>query len=193
MKKKLAAILFSFSVLPWLTYPSMAADAGKTSSVRKIIQSTVTVESLDVPNRLLMVRDSTGATQIMEVPESIKNFPQLKAGDRITTRYQEALVAEIKKPGEASKIRETRESATAAPPGAKPGGAAQRQVRSLITVKSVDPEKNTLTFEGPRAGTRTVEVNSPQLQGMLKQLKPGDQVEVTYTEALAVDVQPAKQ
>lgn len=165
----------------------MAADVEKT------VQSTVTVQSVDVPNRLLTVKDSAGTVQTLDVPASVKNLAQLKPGDRITTRYTESVAAEIRKPGEATKAMGVEESATTAMPGSKPGATAQRVVRSLITVKAVDLDKNMLTFEGPKAGVRTITVKDPKMQGLLKQLKPGDQVEVAYTEALAIDVHPAKQ
>jgi Cu/Ag efflux protein CusF len=191
--KKLAAMLLGFSLVFWLTCTSMAADNNKVYSAEEIIQGTVTVQSVDVPNRLVTVKDSTGAMQTMDVPASVKNLPQLKAGDRITIHYKVGLAAGIKKPGEASKSTEARESAASAPPGAKPGGMAQRMVRTLITVKAVDPVKNMLTFEGPKERTRTIAVKDPEMQDLLKQLKPGDQVEVAYTEALMIDVQAAKQ
>jgi hypothetical protein len=49
-----------------------------------------------------------------------------------------------------------------------------------------------LTFEGPQGNSRTIKVVKPEMQKLLKQLKPGDQVELAYTEELAVNVQPAK-
>jgi hypothetical protein len=36
-----------------------------------------------------------------------------------------------------------------------------------------------------------IEVKSPQLQDFIKTLKPGDKVNVTYTESVAINVTPA--
>lgn len=187
MMKKMAGVMFGLFLVVLPARQSMAADVEKT------IQSTVTVQAVDVPNRLLTVKDAAGTVQTLDVPASVKNLPQLKPGDRITTRYTESVAAEIRKPGEATKQMGVQESATTAPPGSKPGATAHRMMRTLITVKSVDTDKNMLTFEGPKSGIRTITVKDPKMQGLLKQLKPGDQVEVAYTEALAIDVQPAKQ
>ncbi|RJG05741.1 hypothetical protein D3870_06655 [Noviherbaspirillum cavernae] len=193
MKQKMIAMLLGVSVAAWLPSHAWAAGEPTASAVGEIIQDTVTVQSVDVPNRMVTVQGANGVTHTLHVPPEVQNLPQLKAGDRIRARYSVALAAEILKPGEVSKIRETTESATTAPPGAKPGGMAQRTVKSVITVKAVDPAKHTLTFEGPQAGTRTVTVKDPAMQDKLKQLKPGDNVEVVYREALAIDVQPVKQ
>jgi hypothetical protein len=49
---------------------------------------------------------------------------------------------------------------------------------------------NKVTFKGPR-GVRTVEVQDPSLQAKLPSLKPGQVVQLTYTEAMAASIQPA--
>jgi Cu/Ag efflux protein CusF len=192
MTKKLTATLLSWSIALLLTGPALAADDSKAAATSETLQGTVIVQSVDIPNRLVTVEDSAGQVQTLEVPPTAKNFSQLKAGDRITIRYKVGVAAEIKVPEDPSKISEVRESVTSTPPGAKPGGKAQRTVTTFITVKAVDLEKNTLTFEGPKQRTRTIAVKAPKMQDLLKRLKPGDQVEVAYTEALAIDVQAAQ-
>jgi hypothetical protein len=46
-------------------------------------------------------------------------------------------------------------------------------------------------FTGPLGKTRIVKVMKPEFRTMLKNLKQGDQVTLTYFEAMAVSVQPA--
>jgi nucleoid DNA-binding protein len=46
-------------------------------------------------------------------------------------------------------------------------------------------------FKGPLGKTRVVKAMKPEFQAMLKKLKPGDQVTLTYFEAMAVSVKPA--
>jgi hypothetical protein len=77
-----------------------------------------------------------------------------------------------------------------APAGERPAAATGKQVTATIVIDSVDAAENTVTFTGPR-GLRTVLVESPQGQEFIKQLKKGDEVELTYTEALAISVEPA--
>jgi len=64
-----------------------------------------------------------------------------------------------------------------------------RQVTTTVVIEAVDRSKNALTFTGPSGMTRTVDVKDPKAQQFISQLKKGDEVELTYTEALAVTVE----
>jgi L-ascorbate metabolism protein UlaG (beta-lactamase superfamily) len=68
------------------------------------------------------------------------------------------------------------------------GGA--REVTASAEIISVDAAANKVTFKGPR-GVRTVIVQDPALQSKLPSLKPGQVVQLTYTEAMAASIQPA--
>jgi NMD protein affecting ribosome stability and mRNA decay len=191
--KKTAGILLSACAVLSLSLPVLAAAADTdVTSVAQEARASVMVEAVDVPNRLLTVRDNDGATRTVSVPESVKNLPQLKKGDKIVMRYTEAVATRILKPGEAGKALESTESTTTAPPGSTPGALTQAQTKAIIKVKSVDTAKNTLVFVGPTGATRTIAVKTPEMQNKLKQLKPGDEVEVVYTEAMAITVEPGK-
>ena len=75
-----------------------------------------------------------------------------------------------------------------AKPGEKPAVAGGRQVTAIAEVTAVDPAKSTITLKGPRGNVVTLDVQNPD---QFKVVKKGDQVEVTYTEALALSVEPA--
>ena len=63
-----------------------------------------------------------------------------------------------------------------------------RQVSTVAEVVAVDPKKSTISLKGPQGNVRTLNVQNPE---QFKVVKKGDQVEVTYTEALALSVEPA--
>jgi hypothetical protein len=63
-----------------------------------------------------------------------------------------------------------------------------RQVTVLADVIGVDPKKKTITLRGPKGNVVTLDVHNPD---QFKVVKKGDQVEATYTEAVAVSVEPA--
>jgi propanediol utilization protein len=52
----------------------------------------------------------------------------------------------------------------------------------------VDPAKKTITLKGPRGNVVVLDVQNP---AQFKVVKKGDQVEVTYTEALALSLETA--
>ncbi len=80
------------------------------------------------------------------------------------------------------------EEAAKAKPGERPAVAGARQVTVIADVVAVDPKASTITLKGPRGNTSTLDVQNPD---QFKVVKKGDQVEVTYTEAIALSVEPA--
>ena len=56
----------------------------------------------------------------------------------------------------------------------------------------MDTRTNTVTFHGNDGLVRSLTVQTPQAQEFIKQLKAGDSVVVTFTEAVALSVEPAK-
>ena len=85
-------------------------------------------------------------------------------------------------------IARTEQSGMAgAKPGEKPAGAVGRQVKIVADVVALDPAKQVVTLKGPN---RTVDlrIGDPE---QFKRIAKGDQVEATYTQALAMAVEPA--
>ena len=78
------------------------------------------------------------------------------------------------------------------PEGGQPGAAVGNMVTTTVVIEGVDRSTNSVTFTGPSGMTRTVDVKDPKAQKFIGTLKKGDEVELTYTEALAVTVEPQK-
>ena len=57
-------------------------------------------------------------------------------------------------------------------------------------ITEVDAKKNKVTLRDAEGKTRTVEVEDPGMREKLSTFKPGDNVEVTYTEAVAASLVP---
>ena len=66
-------------------------------------------------------------------------------------------------------------------------GAGGRQVTIVADVVALDTAKQTITLKGPQ---RTVELRIPDSE-QFKKISKGDQVEATFTQAVAIAVQPA--
>jgi hypothetical protein len=69
--------------------------------------------------------------------------------------------------------------------GAKPGGTIGREVTVRADVVSVDQKANSITVKGPSEADVDLLVENPD---QLKNIRKGDQIEVTYTEAVAISV-----
>jgi hypothetical protein len=152
---------------------------GATSA--KLVTSSATIEKIDKTNGLVTLKDTQG--RMFEVkPGPDIDMNKLHAQDRVTaTYYEEVAVAIQKAPQGGPSMTEKRAVGT---------GAAERQATVTARIVSVQPKDNTVTIRTPKGYTHMLKVNDPALQGQLTQIKPGDNLEVTYTQAVAVSLQP---
>jgi hypothetical protein len=173
-----------------LVLAACAAPPPKPAVKESLTQKTATVESIDQASRLVTIRTEDGYATTIKVSDAVKNLPQVKAGDKVTVSYYEAIAAEVKKPGEGVEGVQADVSTVQAPPGSMPAAGAGVLMRTTVVIDSVDTQFNTVTFKRSDGILRTVAVQTPEGQKFIKGLKKGDNVEVAYTEALAVEVKP---
>jgi len=154
---------------------------------------TATVESIDLNKRLVELRSDKMHTTV-QVPPGARNLAQLKVGDEVTVQYYEGLAAQFKKKGESKTVGliDVSKDTQIAPKGAAPGGLVATTVTTTVVIEAVDKPANSVTFKGPAGMTRTVDVTDPSARQFISTLKAGDEVEITYTEALAINVEPKK-
>jgi hypothetical protein len=174
-----------------LTLAACATQPPKPAVRENLVQKTATVESIDPAGRLVTLRGEDGYATTIKVSEEVRNLPQVKAGDKVIVSYYEALAAEVKKPGEGVQGVEADVSTVRAPEGSMPAAGAGILMRTTVEIVSVDTKAHTVTFKRSDGAIQTVAVPSPEGRTFIKGLKKGDQVEVAYTEALAIEVKPA--
>jgi ABC-type Fe3+-hydroxamate transport system substrate-binding protein len=164
----------------------------KPVEVGETVEATATVEAVDLANRLVTIRGPEGNVVTVEAGPEVRNLEQVKVGDRVVVSYYAALAAEFKKAGEGVKDVQQEIGVATAAPGTRPAGVVGSQVKATVIIESVDAKSNTVSFTGPYGKLRTVTVQSPDAQAFIKKLKKGDEVELTYTEAIAISVEPAE-
>jgi hypothetical protein len=118
----------------------------------------------------------------------LKRFDELKVGQKVTATYYESMVFTLRKPGDAADTKSD-ESALARAKSGLPAGAIAREQKMTVTVKSIDPAVPSITVTTPdgRVVTRKVEDKAK-----LALVKVGDKIDIAYTQALLVSVEPAK-
>ena len=153
-----------------------------------LVEATATVTAIDMENHLVTIQGPEGNSAVIQVTD------QVKIGDLVDIQYYRSAVAKLVKVDENTTLDSTISGAKATrPAGDKPGGAIALKVTRRAEVKFVDPIQKFITFLSPDRGLRKISLeNSPELQHYLNELKKGDIVEVTYTEALAISLEPAK-
>jgi hypothetical protein len=149
---------------------------------------TATVEEIYLPTRMIVLRGDQNVMAAVIVGPDVRNLEQLRPGDRVTVSYYTALAAALKKPGDEDGVVQEE---VRAPPGQRPGGAVGQSITTTVAIEAIDNSFGTVSFRRQDGVVRTVAIETPEGREFIKKLRPGDQVQVTYTEAVAVDVKPA--
>ena len=165
----------------------VTSEPGKATAVRAV-QVSAQVVSIDKATRTVTLKGPKGNVVDVVAGDEVRNFDQIKVGDFVVVRYAQALTLELRKVKGAVGDVTVREGAARAKPGERPAAAGAREVTAIATVTAVDPKKSTITLKGPRGNVVVLDVQNPD---QFKVVKKGDQVEVTYTEAVALSVEPA--
>ena len=114
-----------------------------------------------------------------------KKLEAIKVGDPVVGKYYESLLIEVKKPGEATPGATAQQATASSKPGETPAGAIAQQVTVTASIVGIDKKAGTATIKGPEGNTVTVRARDPK---NLDKVKVGDNVEITYTEALAISL-----
>jgi len=192
MRKLLLAA--SFTLAAAAAFPAaaqtgavVAAKAPGAVGVAKTVNVTATITAIDAATRTVSLKGPKGnETSVVAGPE-VKNFAQLKVGDAVDLTVVEALTLELKKGGGKPVAWTVKEGAERAKAGQAPAGVVGRQISVVGDVLAVDAATGTVTVRGPQ---RTVELKV-QDPAQLKLIAKGDQIEATFTEAVALAVTPA--
>jgi hypothetical protein len=146
---------------------------------------TATIEAIDQTNRLVTLKGPKGNLADVYVGPEYKRFDQLKVGDQVKATYYESLVTSVRKPGDPAPTGGVK--ATETPRAGGPGGTIATQVTVPVTITAIDPAVPSVTVKGPKGNVYSLRVQDPK---RLEGVKVGDIVDVTYTQALMLSVDP---
>jgi Cu/Ag efflux protein CusF len=187
----LAAILLAAApalAQPPATAPALAqqpATEAAPAATASVVRITAWVEGVDAENRSITLKGPRGRVVTLPVGPEVPNLEAVRPGDPVVVRYLEALALDLRRAG--TGFRERTDAAGAAPkPGERPAADA-RQVTAVAELVGVDPRRQVASM---RVARRTVDVRVRDAT-QLKLLKVGDPVEVTYTEAAVIAIEPA--
>lgn len=166
------------------------AQPAPGAAVAEAITATATVQQVNVSKRQLLLKDQQGHEFTVTVPERVTRFENIQPGDRVSVDYYEAVALSLKtgKPQNAPGAKETTTVERA--PGTLPSGTAMHTITASVQIVSIDRNDNTVTVERPDGTIDTVKVTRPAAQAELAKLRPGERIQATYTEAIAIHVTP---
>ena len=165
-----------------------AAAAGQSKTLEgDQVSMTVTIEAIEQSSRTLTVKTDKGLYETIQAPPGMQRFSELKVGDKITARYYENVVVRLKKPGEAAVDVDS--AALTRGKGNTPAGTAAAQRTITVTVTTMDPKTRAVTVKGPNGYTYSRKVADKKT---FDTLKVGDRLDMTWTDALLISVDPPK-
>lgn len=149
---------------------------------------TATVLAINQKTRMVTLKGPQGKSTTIHVDDSVQNLAQVKKGDQVVVTYYESLAYDVMRAGDAKRGITVAGVSGSAQPGALPAGVGARAITATAKIKAIDKKNQTVTLKGPNGKMKTVKVKDAT---KLDQVKVGDLVQITYTEALAIAVQEA--
>ncbi|MCG6896779.1 MAG: hypothetical protein LJE61_02890 [Thiocapsa sp.] len=184
MKHALATVLLA------TTLPAFAEIEAPPPGMEgaELIETSATVEAVNPSSRYLTLKGPEGNLISERAGDRIEDLDKLKREDQVKVSYYRSMAVDVvASEGDESAPERQRSISTA--PGAAPG-TASRQMTSIVEILVVDPYKKAIAFRDPEGNWREVSVKAPGLRHYLDDLKEGDTVKVTFTDAVAVSLVP---
>jgi hypothetical protein len=178
-------VMFVVAVLVGL---ASVARAQQPVTKSASVSATATIMAIDKTSRLVTLKDEKGVEDTVSVGPEVKRFDELNVGDKVKITYTESLVLQVRKPGDPAPTAGDTAGvgrATSGPPGA----VAARQQTTSVEVLAIDQKAPSITVKTAdgRTVVRKVE-NAKYLEGV----KVGDKIDITYTQAMALEIEPVK-
>jgi len=169
-----------------VTLLAAPAAAQKPVSLAEAVTKTFTIEAIDHSARIVTLKGADNATTDVYCGPEVQRFNELKVGDKVTFKYYESIVSAIARPNAAANPPVT--TGVTRSTGA-PGATIAKQMKAVVTLEAIDPKVGSVTIKTDDGHKFSSKVQDPK---NLEGYKVGDKVEVTYTQALAISVTPAK-
>ncbi|MBU3610794.1 hypothetical protein ICN32_09550 [Polynucleobacter wuianus] len=198
MNLKLAQIFLASSVAlvfssAAIAQPSPAAskpmviDAAAVDNSYQLYEGSVV--KVDKKTRTIFFKNKEGESKFVAGPE-IKNFDQIKKGDRLSVTYELAVAIELiktKSDGIRSKVETN--TVTSSKANEKPSETIANKTTIIADIVEVNRDKKLVSVKGPSGKITTVTVKNPAL---LADVNVGEQVKVIYYDAMAASITTPK-
>ncbi len=181
----------SFAVLALVLVAGcqQTASAPQSAAFQETVEATAIVQKLNLTTRQVVLEAEDGRMLTIVAGPEVRNLAQIDLGDKVKAVYIRGIAARMAPPGRAAAGTEVTTGMVRAPEGEKPGAIVGESVSSVVKIVSFDAPSNLVTFSTSDGLVRSVVVQKPEMQEFARGLKPGDEVEVTFTEAFAIGIE----
>jgi hypothetical protein len=171
-----------------LTGCAQPTPVGTKTSTVLTSQVTAQIISLNKAKRQVTLRGANGRTATLDVPPEVRNFSQIQSGDTVRLTYRARIDALVTGATVPITGVEVTVAGGRAELGQMPAGIVGAQTRRTVQVVSVDPATHTVTFREPDGSVDSITAVNPANFAAVDGLRPGTNVLVTVTQAVAVSV-----
>jgi Cu/Ag efflux protein CusF len=188
MRKLGSVCLLALGLVLWSRSPLQAQGA----AVAEQIAGKAIIESVDQSTRTIVLRREDDSLVSIKAGPEVRNFAQVKAGDRVAVRVRLGVLAVMAPDNGAAGTVTQSGVAAQAPAGAKPGALTGETLMVRVTFNSYDSKSKTVSLTLPSGQERSMVLKAKQMQDFAAGLKTGDKVDVTFVQSIAVAVVPAQ-
>lgn len=186
MKKSLLATLVATLGVVVAGSVFAQAPAKMLPLAAEVVVMTASVDSVDVKNRIVVLKDANGNMAQMNVGKQVNDLDKVKKGDLFVVEHAQAIAVGL----------------VAAPKGAKPGISGVRSVvmsgkgsakpfeettdtiYATVKISTIDVKTRIVTFTLPSGEKQKVKVDQSVLG--LEKFKAGDDVMVEFVDDTAI-------
>jgi hypothetical protein len=143
-------------------------------------EAAAVVESVDPQARQILLRLPDQSLVTLNAGPELRNLDQLKPGDQVLAKYIEAAAVRLSNP--------TGDHGAPASAAASAPATTGEQIHNVSKVVAVDQPRNTLSFKDTNDKVQTIVLHDPSTVAVLKTLRAGDPIDVTYTQGIAVSL-----
>ena len=181
-------IFFAFALLVSLI--AACSNDPEPLEISGVTEIDATVVAVDATDRTLVLRGPQGNEMVLRVGPDVRNLAQVEAGDTLRVSYFTGYLISMTEPGQAGSDAEI--AAGRAEEGERPGAIVGATMRATVEILSVEDDGKAVSFRDTDGRIRSIQVHREDAQKFVRQLSQGDLVDIRYSEAIAVTVEPSE-
>lgn len=166
------------------------ASVPESVEISDIEEIAAVVTAIDQGRRLVTLRGEEGDELTFRASPEVRNLAQVRVGDIVRMSYEQTYVATRSDAQDLSPEVPVVVGAARAEPGERPAGMVGAVTMFNVRIESVGPNGRSVTYVAPDGELEAIELQREEAQAFVRSLRPGDIVELTYVESLAITVDP---
>ena len=155
-------------------------------------EAVCSVRSVNRRTRQIALNTPQDTVVTIKAGPQVRHFDRIRVNDRVRVRFADALAISMAPAGaQAGAAPQGAMAAERGPLGVRPQGALGAGITETVRIVGVDAATGRITSVRPDGTTRSVTPRQPEVIAFVRAPRPGDLVNVTFAEGVAVQVLPA--